>query len=148
MVTRIVVADERRATFIDSSALNAPLELRTTLLNDNAGLKDQDLETDRAGRGASAGGSRHGMDGERSTRRHLRELFARQVAGQIDEARKRNEFEKLVIIAGPRMLGLIRDGLTVPSRTLVVAEVDKDLSHQDEQAIRAAIPMAAFARLD
>lgn len=144
MVMRIVVAGERSASFIDAYALNAPYELRTTVLNDNAGLKDQDLETDRAGRGSNAGGMRHGMDGERSTRRHLVESFARNVAMQIDEGRKRNEFEKLVIIAGPRMLGLIRDGLPVPCRALVVAEVDKDLAHHDLQAIRSAVPRSAF----
>ncbi|HKE96908.1 MAG TPA: host attachment protein [Povalibacter sp.] len=147
MITRVVVADERGASFLDASGLRTPFELRTTLLNDNAGLKDQDLETDRAGRGSNTvGRGGHGMDGERSTRRHLLELFAHHVATQIDEARKRNEFEKLVIVAGPRMLGLIREGLSVPCRALVVAEVDKDLSHLDMQAIRDAVPREAFSQ--
>src|SRR5215510_9697499 len=122
MVMRIVVADERSASFIDTYALNAPYELRATVLNDNAGLKDRDLETDRAGRGSNAGGIRHGMDGERSTHRHLVESFARNVAMHIDESRKRHEFEQLVLIAGPRMLGLIRNGLPVPCKAMVVAE--------------------------
>lgn len=148
VITRVVVADERGAVFLDATGLNAPLQVRSTLLNDNAGLKNRDLESDKAGRGNdSSGRGRHGVDGERSTRRHLLELFARQVATQVDEARKRNEFNKLVLVAGPRLLGLLREGLPVPSRALVVAEIDKDLAYQDLDAIRAAVPMAAFARL-
>lgn len=145
VITRLVVADERAAVFLDASSLSSPLELRATLLNDNAGLKDRDLETDRSGRGSGVGGRRHGVGGERSTRRHLLELFARHVATQVDEARKRREFDKLVLVAGPRLLGLLREGLPVPSRALVVAEIDKELAHHDMQAIRNAVPRAAFA---
>ena len=148
MITRVVVADERGVSFLDADGPRQPLQLRTTVANEAAGLRDRDLETDRAGRGSNSGGwGRHGLDGERSTRRHLLETFARNVASLIDDARKRSEFHKLVIVAGPRMLGLIRDGLSVPCRSLVVAEVGKDLSHQDVAAIRDAVPHAAFSRL-
>lgn len=148
MITRIVVADEREASFLDAKGLRSPLALRSTLVNESAGLKDRDLEADCAGRGTNSGGrGRHGLEGERSTRRHLLESFAKEVATQADQARKRNEFDKLVIVAGPRMLGLIRESLSAPCRALIAAEVDKDLTHEDLSAVRDAVPRAAFSQL-
>ncbi len=84
------------------------------------------------------------MDGERSTERHEIEQFAREVARTLDEARVRREFERLVIVAGPKMLGLIRESLPATCRSVVAAEVVKDLVHHEREAIRGVVPREAF----
>lgn len=145
MNIRLVVADEREANFYDMAGAQTPLEPCGVLTNEAAGLRDRDLETDRAGSGFNPGApGRHGMDGERSTERHEVEQFARQVARAIDSGRVRNEFERLVIVAGPKMLGLIRDSLPAPCRSAVTAEVVKDLVHHEPAAIRDAVPREVF----
>lgn len=142
---RVLVADEREASFFDlPNALAAP-QPRGVLTNESAGLKDRDLETDRPGRGANRGTpGKHAVDGERSSERHETEQFVRDVARAVEGARVRHEFDRLVIMAGPRMLGMLREALPATCRSVVAAEVAKDFVHEDADTIREAVPRAVF----
>jgi protein required for attachment to host cells len=146
MNLRIVVADERQANFFDAVNPHSPLEARGSVHNEAAGLKDTDLETDRAGRRfGGMDGHHHGVDGERSTVQHDMTLFAKEVARQIDSARASNEFDKLVIVAPPKMLGLLRQSLPSQSESLLAAHVAKDILHQGPEAILKAVPAEVFS---
>lgn len=141
---RVVVADERAANFFDLTGLQAQPAASGSLQND-AARPDRELETDRPGRRfGGTDGNRHALDGERSTERHAMEQFAKDVARTIDSARVRHEFDRLVLIAAPRMLGLLRHALPAPCRSVVAAEIAKDLVHQDAAALREAVPRSAF----
>ena len=88
MNVRVVVADERQANFFDVQKLNGPLALRTSIENPTGGMKDLELETDRAGRRFGGGSAaqpahHHGVNGERSTERHELTQFAKEVAQRI-----------------------------------------------------------------
>ncbi len=155
MNLRIVVADERQANFFDAFNPNGPLTARGSIQNPKAGLKDTDLETDRPGRRFGGGngvahgsgtqqGHHHGVDGERSTERHDVELFAKEVAQRIDTGRTRKEFDKLMLIAPPKMLGLLRQSLPNHSQALVTEEITKDIVNQGPDAILRLIPRDAF----
>jgi protein required for attachment to host cells len=144
ITVRVVVADERDATFFDLTKPQAPLEERGSLHND-AARPDRELETDRPGRRfGGTHGNRHAVDGERSTQRHETELFAKQVCQALDGARTRHEFDRLVIIAAPRMLGMLREALPAPCQAVVAAEVAKAFSLDQIDSIRDAVPRAAF----
>ena len=146
MIVRIVVADEREASFFDAENVKAPLELASKLENPNGRAQRRDLESDRAGRSFdSTSAHRHAMDGERHSRRwHEQIEFARKIVEEIDHGRVTHQFDRLVLIAGPRMLGLIRDALPAQTGPLIAAEVPKDLAHMDETAIREYVPKEAF----
>lgn len=146
MNVRIVVADEREAQFFDAVTLTS-LTGRGTLVNEAGRMKDGELESDRPGSrsaGPSGAGHRHGVTGEKSTVQHELTLFAKEVAKRIDADRVKNEFDKLVLVAGPKMLGLLRQSLPTPSQSLLAAEVSKDLTHQSQAAILKALPGDAF----
>jgi protein required for attachment to host cells len=141
---RVVVADERDAAFFDLTQPQAPPQANGSLHNE-AARPDRELETDRPGRRfGGTHGNRHAVDGERSTERHELEMFAKEVARKLDGERTRHEFDRLVLIAGPRMLGLLREALPDACRSVVAAEVAKDLSQDDAETIREAIPREAF----
>lgn len=155
MNVRVVVADERQANFFDIPKYGAPLSAVGSLENPAGGLKDIDLETDRAGRrygGASGArhgvgvqaGHHHGVDGERSTERHELSQFAKDVAQRIDNDRVKHEFDRLVIVAGPRMLGLLRQELPDTCRGVLAGEISKDLAQHSPEAIRDVLPRDAF----
>src|ERR1700704_6516466 len=114
MNLRIVVANGRQVNFFDATRPDGPLTARGSLENEKAGLRDTDLETDRPGRryggtsGVTHSGSptqahHHGVDGERSTELHELTLFAKKVAQRIDADRVNRQFDKLVIVAPPKM---------------------------------------------
>jgi protein required for attachment to host cells len=49
-------------------------------------------------------------------------------------------------MAGPRMLGLIREALPDAARPLLAAEISKDLVHVDADTLRAYVPKDVFRR--
>ncbi|MFO7305114.1 MAG: host attachment protein [Gammaproteobacteria bacterium] len=153
MNVRVVVADERQAHFFDTPKYGAPLFLRATLENPVAGKRDIELETDRPGRrfGGASGvrsGSgtphHHAVDGDRSTERHEVTLFAKEIAQKIYSDRVKREFDRLVIIAAPRMLGLLRQELSDPCKSVVAGEIAKDLAQHSPEAIRKVLPREVF----
>jgi protein required for attachment to host cells len=154
MNVRIVVADERKALFFDSSR-PSDMTPRGTVENPTAGLKDTDLESDRPGRrfgggptGNNGSGTHqshhHGVDGERSTVRHELAMFAKQVGQHIDADRASHKFDRLVLVAPPKMLGLLRQSLPTQSQSLLAAEIPKDLAQHAPAAIMNAIPKDTF----
>lgn len=145
MKVRVVVANENEANFLDAFGINTPLQSVKKLEDPITRLHDRDLETDRAGSRANPGApGRHGVDGERSSNKQEQIRFAHHIAEEIDHARLNHDFDRLVIIAGPKMLGMIREALPNANRAFIAAEVSKDLIQMDEQAISAYIPQEAF----
>jgi protein required for attachment to host cells len=154
MNVRIVVADERQASFFDAVTPKAPLTALGSVINESGGKKDIELESDRPGRryggtngvshGGQALGHHHGVNGERSTEQHDLTLFAKEVARRIDAGRARNEFDKLVLVAAPKMLGLLRQSLPTPSQSLLAEAISKDILHQGPDAILRVLPKDMF----
>jgi protein required for attachment to host cells len=86
----------------------------------------------------------HGTGGERSPHKHEAQLFARQIAAELEH--ERQGFDRLVLVAGPEMLGLLRAALSDSLRARVSAEVDKDLEGQPSSAVLEHLPRTVFAR--
>jgi protein required for attachment to host cells len=152
MNVRIVVADERKAMFFDSSK-PSDMQACGEVENPAAGLKDTDLETDRPGRrfGGTNGGNgqgnqshHHGVNGERSTEQHELLMFAKEVGLRIDADRVGHKFDRLVLVAPPKMLGLLRQSLPTQSQSLLASEIPKDLAQHTPAAIMNAIPRDTF----
>lgn len=149
---RVVVADASEARFYDTESPKGPLHLAAQLTDPNAHLHDRDLVTDRPGskfdrapignrRNATA---RHGAGGEESPRKHEAEVFARRVADELERASLKDDFERVVVIAGPAFLGLLRNAMPNSLRSKIVAEIAKDVVHQDESAVQGHLPQEAF----
>jgi protein required for attachment to host cells len=116
--------------------------------NPKARLHNRDLATDRPGRvfdrappakGRRGAGARHSADGERSPRKHQAELFARRIVAQLRKAQRSGSFDRLVIIAGPAFLGLLRVAMPKALRETIVREIPKDLVHQGVGAVRSQL---------
>jgi protein required for attachment to host cells len=54
--------------------------------------------------------------------------FARALAVKLQHARTENRYERLVLVAPPRFLGLLRTSLDGPTTQLVIGSVRKDLA--------------------
>lgn len=150
MNVRIVVADERQASFYDAVTPKSPLTERGSLHNERTGKRDSELETDRPGSRfggtgvGGAGGHHHGITGEKSTVQHELTLFAKEVVRKIETDRARNEFDRLVLMAGPKMLGLLRQSLSNPTQSMLAGEISKDILRQGPAVILKAVPIEAF----
>jgi len=153
MQVRIVVADQSEADFYDVEQVEGALRAVGRLTDPQARLHDRDLKSDKPGRvfdhaptqgtrrGATA---RHGTGGERRPRKHEAVVFAQQIARELARAREAGEYERLVVMAGPAFLGLLREAMPRAVRSTVVAEVPKDLIHQGPSAIQSHLSSDAF----
>jgi protein required for attachment to host cells len=141
---RIVVADQAEAVFYDSPSLQATPREIGRITDPAAHQHNRDLVSDRPGRSyESVGGARHAIDSENDPRQIEAVRFARRIARRLDEARRKDEFEELIVVAGPPFLGLVRKQLSRPTRARVVHEIRKDLVHSPVDALRRHLPTSA-----
>jgi protein required for attachment to host cells len=141
---RIVVADQAEAIFYDSSSLRTRPKEVGRISDPAAHLHDRDFSSDRPGRvRESFGSARHAVGRENDPRYLEAVRFARRIARRLDEARRKDEFEELIVVAGPPFLGLVRHELSKPTRERVVHEVRKDLVHSSVEALHKHLPKSA-----
>ena len=155
MRVRIVVADRSEADIYELEQRDIPPQLVQRLEDPDARLHDRDLKSDRPGRvfdhAAAAGGRRgavghHATGGERSPRKVEARRFARRIAEALDEARSENRYDRLVVIAPPAFLGLLREEMPAAVQAMLSAEVGKDLVHEPPEVLNGYLPLGTFAR--
>lgn len=139
MTTYIVVADAARARIFTRDALN--LVEQESLVHAEGRLHEGDLITDSRGAdvhestSTSARASRE--DGIAS--QHENEIFAKEVAQRLYAARVDNSMNKLIMVAPPKFLGLLREKLDQPTHKLVIHTLSKDLSKASLTDIQHAV---------
>lgn len=73
------------------------------------------------------GDQRHALEAEDSPIEHVADLFVKSPADKLREGRLANCYGKLMLVAGPRLLGKLRDELDAPTAALVVRSLDRDV---------------------
>jgi protein required for attachment to host cells len=141
---RIVVADQAEAIFYDTPSLQAPPKEVAHISDPLAHQHDRDFSSDRPGRSyESVGGQRHAIERENDPRQREAVRFAKRISRRLDEARRKGEYDELIVVAGPPFLGLMRKELSRPTRERVVHEIRKDLVHGPVEALRRHLPESA-----
>jgi protein required for attachment to host cells len=125
--TWVVVADGARARLFNRHK-NRKLEEFDVLLSPQHRLHEGDLVTDREGRVSDSHGARHGMGNKNATKDHEMVVFAKRLAGRLEEARNAGELDRLVLVAAPRFLGQLRTQLSNSVADLVALTIDKELT--------------------
>lgn len=144
----IVAADGGRARFIIAEVFDDPdlegnprLVEHDNVVNPLGVMAERDRYTDRPSRKPSGGGPRgsgsatddhrEGHDAEDERR------FVRDVLGTLTRFSKENGIDRLVLAAGPRLLGAVRPQLdSVKACGLEVVELSLDLSSKSLPQIR------------
>ena len=98
-----------------------------------------ELPRDRAGVGHSIGGPGVSAVEHADPQGKVDAAFAREVAGQMSGALAANRFDRLIVAAGPEMLGLLRNSFDTAVQSVVIGEIDKDLSNQDAKEVASHI---------
>jgi protein required for attachment to host cells len=141
---RILVADQAEAIFYDAPTLGARPKEVARISDPLARLHDREFATERPGRThESRGDMRHAIQRENTPRRAEALRFARRIARRLDDARRNEEFEQLVVVAGPPFLGLVREELSGPTRARVAREIRKDLVHSAPEVLARQLAASA-----
>ena len=137
----VLNANSSRAALFSADSPIAPLKPLAEFDNPDARAKQSDLASDRPGRTFDRrGAGRHAMELELDPKEREQLRFAKTIAEELEKGRLKHAFERLVLVAAPAFLGMLREDLGAPLRALVSLEVDKDYSTLRPEELRARLP--------
>lgn len=135
--TWVVVAESSRARIFEASGRGSELQELSDLVHPASRLKGHELMSDSPGRSFdSKGRGRHAMSQETDVRRNEGKTFADEIANQLEAGRTSGKFGRLVLVAPPEFLGLLRASLGPETAGLVAATVNKNIARLKPEEIR------------
>lgn len=135
--TWVVAAESSRARIFVSENRVSPLSELEDFSHPESRAKDQEIVSDKPGRGFDGMiEGRHGFEKQSDAKHHEAVVFAKRLAERIEQARARGEFEVIVLIAAPEFLGILRQQLGAQTTRLVAKTIDKNLVQKTEAEIR------------
>lgn len=138
--TWVIAAESSRARIFAAENRVGPLNELEDLAHAESRARDQELVSDKAGRGFDGVvEGRHGMEKQSDAKHHEAVVFARRIAERIESGRSRGEFAQLVLIAAPEFLGILRQQLSNHASRMISKTVDKNLVQRQEGEIRAYV---------
>ena len=142
-VTWVLVSDAARARVFETALESGHQERRFKLVQQfehpQSRAHNRDLASDRPGRNLQSGtaGAGHStMEPPTTPKQVEHEVFARELAQEMDKALKQNAFSHLILTANPEFLGLLRNNLTPQVKKHVTASVDKDYTSLDARDLQ------------
>jgi protein required for attachment to host cells len=136
----ILVADSSKARILTAADRTSPLTEIKDLINPEGRLREQELVTDASGSGNGSGAGTHSMGHEKDAHQHQVEIFARELCGELDIAAQGKNIQKIYLVAPPRLLGLLRAGISKPCAGKLAGEVGKNLVNHSVEDIRTHLP--------
>jgi len=138
--TWLVVADNSKARFFIVDSHMGPIEEIDSIAHAEARLHEQVMTSDLPGRGNGNGGARHAYQDEVSPKDQENINFAKQIANELDTARKDKRFKQIMLVAAPGFLGNLRNQLATQTQKLVCFELAKNMSNFNAKEIREHLP--------
>ena len=140
-ITWVLVADGTRARIFSAVSPVAPLEEIDDLAHPENRLHERQLTSDLPGRSTDdVGAGRHAMNDQVSAKKQESIDFARRIASELDNGLNQHKYERLIIVAAPSLLGLLRKQLNVTTSKHIVLELDKNIAHLNLNEIRSYLP--------
>jgi len=129
--TWVLVADGTRARIFVKRFKSLNNVMGHDLVSDN--LRDREIYMDKPGRGfESANPTRHAYQPRTDWHEYQKQIFAKEICTILEQANETQDFDELIIISPPKMLGDIRTYLGKQIVSKVTAEIPKDISKLSE----------------
>lgn len=102
------------------------------------------LVSDRPGHNPGAGNGHGSFVPASDPKQHEAELFASELAAELDRGRAAGEARRIVLVAAPAFLGLVSKRMADPTRALVSDTVQKDYTKADDKELQGHLSQALF----
>ena len=136
----VIVADQSKARIFTVDDPHGALLEVDNLVHPQARDREQALTSDRPGRSFdSKGQGRHAMGASVEPGKQETIRFAKQIAEHVQAAHNEGRCNRLLLVAGPPLLGLLRENLKKVSG-LKITEIEKNLGKYDAVEIRGHLP--------
>lgn len=140
METTWIVVASRDEVRIFSRVGRAHLKLERDIGNPLGRLKNQDLESDKAGAANdNRFRGRPAYSTEESAKERALKDFYREVCDQLDHALSTQQFSSLILIAEPRLLGYLRGIVSKNVERAIAHTIAKDLSAERDSDIESRL---------
>ncbi|MBC6983111.1 host attachment protein [Caulobacter sp. 17J80-11] len=98
-----------------------------------------DIERERTITYARVGPGRSAVEPAVTPEMMLESTFIQKVADQLADRAQKGAFDRLIVAAGPRALGMFRKHASEPLKDKIVVEVDKDHVHTPVKQLEQAL---------
>lgn len=137
----IVVADETRGRIFSASDDQGGIIEIEALVHPESRVPEKNLANHAPGSyQTQKGKEQHGLNKQGKQKEHQADCFAKDIASRLEDARKKNKFKQLIIIAAPKFLGRLRSEISKPLAKQVAWELDKDLTKHTAEGVLAHLP--------
>jgi protein required for attachment to host cells len=138
--TLFLVAESSRAKFYTVENRRAPFMEVDAMVHPESRAHEGDLVSDRNGSdGGTMGQGRHVIDNKHTAKDNEAMIFARDLASRLESGRNKGEFGRLVLVAPPAFLGVLRENLSKEVLGMVTCQVDKNLVQKPAEVLREYI---------
>ena len=132
--TWILIANRSSASLFESDWPGKSMRRIQDIPHPQGRMQNREIDTDKPGRSfTSFGQSRHAMSTEEEPTEHIAHQFALDLAELLNKGRVAHAYDKLVLMAEPKFLGILRAALDANTAALVVQTVNKDLPNVKEE---------------
>ncbi|MGQ0622698.1 MAG: host attachment protein [Panacagrimonas sp.] len=138
-VTWVLLADSSRALLYSVGTETKAWTLVKEYTHAASRVSEGGLTTDQPGRthGSVAQGARSAMESKTSPKDVEFGRFANELAGVLHDGHGQNAYNRIVLVAPPHFLGLLRKAINDTVSKLIVETFDKDYLHLSEKEMRA-----------
>ena len=125
----VFVGDGQKALFLINEGDEKFPNLRRLSVEEHRDPPSREQGSDAPGRAFSSVGEIRSAMGQTDWHELEKERFAATIAARINKAAQSEEFNQLVIVAPPKVLGDLRGEFGKETEAKIVAEIPKDLTH-------------------
>jgi protein required for attachment to host cells len=126
--TWILVADRARARLLSPNATTDHLIELEDFANPDGRKLPRVINGDRPRSMESIGGARHVIEPQTSPEQKVAQRFASELAGMLERGRQMHRYERLILVAPPHFLGVLKGALNPHVSACVSAHLDRELT--------------------
>ena len=132
--TWILIANRSSASLFESDWPGKLMRRIQDIPHPEGRMQNQDIDTDKPGRiFDSFGQGRHAASPKQEPTEHIAQQFALDLAELLNKGRVTHAYDKLVLMAEPKFLGILRAALDKNTAALVAQTVNKELLNVKEE---------------
>lgn len=140
--TWVLIADSSRARLYSVPQRGKPWTLLDEYSHSASRVSEGGLSTDQPGRSHGSGiakDARSAMESKTSPKEIEAEHFAHELVEVLHLGHGQQAYERIVLVAPPHFLGLLRKGVNGAVNKLITASVDKDYLHLPESELHTRL---------
>lgn len=137
----VVAADNTCARIFCVSSSQGPLEEKTVLVHPENRLQEKNMASDRQGYSFSSHGHGRKVFSKRvDPKEHEINQFAKEISEYLKNSEANNEFDQLIIVAAPKLLGTLKKEFNNNILKLITYELKKNIAKLSTAEIRKFLP--------